>query len=61
VDDLDLGGYYLLHAIRGDLLARLGRTAEAREAFDEAAQLTGNQPEHAYLIARRNQLSEAPE
>ncbi|MFI0967501.1 RNA polymerase sigma factor [Streptomyces sp. NPDC021080] len=56
VDDLDLGNYYLFHAIRGDLLARLGRTGEAVQALDAAAQLTGNEPERTFLIARRNGL-----
>lgn len=60
VDDLDLGTFHLFHAIRGDLLARLGRTGEAQQAFDAAARLTDNQTEHAYLIARRNQLGETP-
>ncbi|MDH6575815.1 sigma-70 family RNA polymerase sigma factor [Kitasatospora sp. MAP5-34] len=58
VDDLDLGTFHLFHAIRGDLLARLGRTGEAQQAFDAAARLTDNRTEHAYLIARRNQLGE---
>jgi len=61
VDDLHLDGYHLFHAIRGDLLARLERTAEARQAFHAAARLTQNQPEHAYLTARGNQLDSAPE
>jgi RNA polymerase sigma-70 factor (ECF subfamily) len=54
VNGLNLDGYYLFHAIRGDLLARLGRTAEARQSFDTAARLTKNQREHDYLLARRN-------
>ena len=54
VDGLDLGNYYLFHAIRGDLLARLGRTAEASQSFDTAARLTRNQREHSYLVARRD-------
>jgi RNA polymerase sigma-70 factor, ECF subfamily len=54
VDGLNLGNYYLFHAIRGDLLARLGRTAEARQSFDTAARLTTNQREYDYLLARRN-------
>ncbi|MEW2404183.1 sigma-70 family RNA polymerase sigma factor [Streptomyces sp. NPDC046862] len=58
VDDLDLQTFYLFHAIRGDLLARLGRTSEAQQAFDAAASLTGNQAEHAYLTARRSQLGD---
>jgi len=51
---LGLGNYYLFHAIRGDLLARLGRTAEARQSFDIAARLTKNQREHDHLVARRD-------
>jgi RNA polymerase sigma-70 factor (ECF subfamily) len=54
VNGLNLDSYYLFHAIRGDLLARLGRTAEARRSFDTAARLTRNQREHDYLLARRN-------
>jgi RNA polymerase sigma-70 factor (ECF subfamily) len=40
-DGLNLDNYYLFHAIRGDLLARLGRMAEARKSFDAPARLTG--------------------
>jgi predicted RNA polymerase sigma factor len=54
VDGLGLDGYHLFHAIRGDLLARLGRAAEAREAFAAAARLTGNERERDYLLARRD-------
>ncbi|WP_039828282.1 RNA polymerase sigma factor [Nocardia testacea] len=54
VDDLDLGNYYLFHAVRGDLLARLGRSREAQHAFDAAAQITANQSERRFLIARRD-------
>ena len=54
VEGLNLGNYYLFHAIRGDLLARLGRTAEARQSFDIAARLTKNQREHDHLVARRD-------
>src|SRR5882762_6590066 len=36
LDDLDVDGYYLFHAIRADLLRRLGRIAEAAEAYDAA-------------------------
>lgn len=61
VDDLHLDSNYLFHAIRGDLPARLGRTAEAHQAFDAAARLTQNQAEHAYLIARGNKLTSPPE
>jgi RNA polymerase sigma-70 factor, ECF subfamily len=51
-----LDGYHLFHAIRGDLLARLGRAADARPAFQAAARLTQNQRERDYLLARRDAL-----
>jgi RNA polymerase sigma-70 factor, ECF subfamily len=54
VDRLGLDGYHLFHAIRGDLLARLGRAADARRAFQTAARLTQNQRERDYLLARRD-------
>lgn len=50
--DKALRHYPWLHAVRGDLLQRLGRTAEAREAFLEAAELTGNERERALLLER---------
>jgi len=56
VDGLGLDDYHLFHAIRGDLLARLGRAADARQAFQAAARLTQNQREHDYLLARRDAL-----
>lgn len=43
---------YLLPAVRGDLLAKLGRDQEARAEFRRAAELTGNDPERALLLAR---------
>lgn len=47
-----LAGYHLLPAVRGDLLARLGRTAEARDEFARAAELTRNGAERALLRRR---------
>lgn len=44
--------YHLLPSVRGDLLARLGRNAEARAEFEWAATLTGNERERALLLAR---------
>ena len=52
VDRLDLEQYYLLHAIRADLLRRLGRTSEARSAYQAAAARTGNPAERALLERR---------
>ena len=52
IDGLDLGGYYLFHAVRADLLRRLGRSADAEAAYEAALALTGNAAERAYLAAR---------
>ncbi len=52
VDRLELDGYHLHHAIRGDLLERLGRHAEASAAFEAAIALTGNEAERAFLRKR---------
>ena len=52
VDGLDLDRYYLYHAIRADLLRRLGRPGEAARAYEGALALTGNAAERAYLAAR---------
>ncbi|MFC5661745.1 RNA polymerase sigma factor [Kitasatospora misakiensis] len=47
-----LRGYHLLPSVRGDLLARLGRGAEARAEFERAAGLTRNERERELLLAR---------
>ncbi|MFF3461121.1 RNA polymerase sigma factor [Streptomyces sp. NPDC001984] len=52
-----LRDYHLLPSVRGDLLARLGRTAEAREEFARAAELARNERERALLLARQDELS----
>jgi RNA polymerase sigma-70 factor (ECF subfamily) len=56
VDDLDLDGYHLFHATRADLLVRLGREAEAREAYDAALSMTANAAEQRFLEERRAAL-----
>jgi RNA polymerase sigma-70 factor (ECF subfamily) len=56
VDDLDLDGYHLLHAVRADLLRRLGRDAEAYAAYGAAIARTGNTAERAFLEGRRRSL-----
>jgi RNA polymerase sigma-70 factor (ECF subfamily) len=53
VDGLNLGGYYLFHAIRGDLLRRLGRNAEAAVAYEAAIERTENAAERAFLRSRQ--------
>ena len=45
VDALDLGTYHLFHAIRADLLRRLGRDVEAVAAYETAITLTDNAAE----------------
>jgi predicted RNA polymerase sigma factor len=47
-----LRGYHLLPSVRGDLLQRLGRLAEARVAFTAAAALAANARERALLKRR---------
>jgi RNA polymerase sigma factor (sigma-70 family) len=47
-----LGEYHLLPSVRGDLLAKLGRAREAREAFERAAALTSNARERELLLER---------
>ena len=47
-----LRGSYLLPSVRGELLARLGRTEEARSEFLAAASLTANEREGAVLRAK---------
>jgi len=58
VDRLEapLAGYHAFHATRADLLRRLGRSREARAAYDRAIELAGNTAETAYLTRRRDQL-----
>ncbi len=51
-----LAGYHSFHATRADLLRRLGRSAESREAYDRAIELAGNTAETASLSRRRDQL-----
>jgi RNA polymerase sigma-70 factor, ECF subfamily len=57
VDVLDLDQYYLFHAIRADLLRRLGRRAEAATAYEEAIGRSGNAAERDHLQRRRLALT----
>ena len=47
-----LAEYHLLPAVRGDLLAKLGRAPEARAEFERAATLTRNERERGLLLER---------
>lgn len=51
-----LAGYHLLPSVRGDLLARLGRSAEAGAEFERAASLTRNARERDLLLGRARAL-----
>ncbi|MGV9456619.1 RNA polymerase sigma factor [Streptomyces sp. NPDC003635] len=51
-DEPALRDYHLLPSVRGDLLQRLGRTAEARAQFERAAALTRNERERELLERR---------
>jgi RNA polymerase sigma-70 factor, ECF subfamily len=53
-----LDRYYLFHAIRGDLLRRLGRRAEADAAYQAALDLSGNEAERAHLALAKEHLSQ---
>jgi RNA polymerase sigma factor (sigma-70 family) len=50
-----LKNYYLLPAVRGDLLAKLGRSAEAAAEFKRAAAMTQNERERAVMLRRAHQ------
>ena len=52
LEEKALAAYHLLPAVRGDLLAKLGRHAEAKVEFTRAAGLTENQRERTLLLAR---------
>jgi RNA polymerase sigma-70 factor (ECF subfamily) len=56
VDRLPLTGYHAWHVARADMLRRLGRTAEAKEAYDAAIAATQNSAERAYLSRKRGEL-----
>jgi RNA polymerase sigma-70 factor (ECF subfamily) len=55
-----LEGYHLLPSVRADLLAKLGRIAEAREELKRAAALARNERERKLLLERARSLEGAP-
>ena len=57
LEEKALKGYHLLPAVRGDLLAKLGRHEEARVEFTKAAALTENLRERELLLARATATS----
>jgi RNA polymerase sigma-70 factor, ECF subfamily len=58
LDELDLQPFYLFHAIRADLLCRVGRRHEAADAYDRAIARSENVREREFLLRRRRALDE---
>lgn len=56
VDRLDLTTYHAWHVARAELLRRLHRYDESRDAYGQALGLTGNEAERAHLLRRRESL-----
>lgn len=56
LDNKALRQYHWLPAVRGDLLAQLGRGAEARAEFERAAALAGNERERTFLLERAHSV-----
>jgi len=52
----ELANYYLAHSARADMYRRLGRTTEARSAYERALALTQQEPERQFLQERIRQL-----
>jgi RNA polymerase sigma factor (sigma-70 family) len=57
VSEASLAGYQFLPSVRGDLLAKLGRSDEARAEFERAASLTQNARERELLLRRAAECS----
>ena len=55
-----LEGTPALHVVRAELLRRLGRPAEAAQAYDSALALVENVVERAHLVSRRASLAREP-
>ena len=58
LEELDLQTFYLFHAIRADLLRRLGRHDEAADAYDRAIARSENAKEREFLLQRRRALED---
>ena len=56
LEDGELANYYLAHSARADMYRRLGRTAEARSAYEKALALTQQEPERQFLARRLEEL-----
>ena len=56
IEALSLDDYQYLHSTRADLLRRLGRTEEARVAYEPALELARNESERRFLERRHAEL-----
>jgi RNA polymerase sigma factor (sigma-70 family) len=56
--DAALANYHLLPSVRGDLLLKLGRHAEAQAEFERAAAMTRNERERALLLKRISECAQ---
>lgn len=56
IASLDLGEYRYLHSTRAELLRRLNRVDEAREAFERALRVATTEPERRFLARRLSEL-----
>jgi RNA polymerase sigma-70 factor (ECF subfamily) len=57
LENLDLHGYHLFHAVRADFLRRLGRNADADAAYQAALQRCDNAKEREFLEQKRRELA----
>src|SRR5262249_35714618 len=57
--DSGLAGYHLLHSVRGDLLMKMGRFPEARQALERAIAITQNLREKELLTERLKEIERA--
>ena len=59
VEEIDgLEGYHLYHSARADLLRRLGRTVDARAAYESALAVCGNAVDRAFIERRLTELAD---
>lgn len=59
-DEPSLEAYHLLPSVRADLLAKLGRHAEAKAEFERAAGMTSNARERKLLLERAGRMTIRP-
>ncbi|HEX3647136.1 MAG TPA: RNA polymerase sigma factor [Pseudonocardiaceae bacterium] len=57
VEALDLPDYHVWHAVRADLLRRLGRNRDAAQAYRQAADRAGNEAERRFLRTQADNLA----